>query len=197
MQIKLPYLSICTVGVAPLLEKCRLTSRVVIFREKKFSGTRKRQKFIPLEFHLFCGSENARNSVPSHSAKNEKTQNSVPNHFVEDKKARNFIILFRTILWKKKMLGIPCWIILQKRKHSELHNFSPNHSTEDKKFWNLWWYKFEIFFLKTEWGNVGSWELPHNTNDSLLKGSINIFLKCHHFYDYMIKTHFWNLTSTG
>jgi len=102
LQIKSPYLSICTEGVAPLLEKSRLTSRVIIFREKKFSRTRKRQKFIPLEFHLFCGSENARNSVPSHSAKDEKIQNSVPNHFVEDKKARNFIISLLTIPRKIK-----------------------------------------------------------------------------------------------
>ncbi len=51
------------------------------------NGTQKRWKFwfIPLESRLFRGTENARNSVPSHSAEDKKTGISVPNHFAEDK----------------------------------------------------------------------------------------------------------------
>jgi hypothetical protein len=49
--------------------------RVAIFREKNYSAKTNRRKFwfIPSEFHLFRGTGNARNYVPSHSAE-DKTE---------------------------------------------------------------------------------------------------------------------------
>ncbi len=81
--------------------------RAALFREKIFSfGTRNRGKFvfILLEFRLFRGTENAQ----SHPLKIKKSWNSVPNHIVEGKntKTKMLRIPFRTILQKRKTLGI-------------------------------------------------------------------------------------------
>jgi hypothetical protein len=61
-------------------------------RTKLFRGIQNRRKFYSFrrkEFHVFHGTQNARNSVPSDSAEDKKARNSIPNHFVEDKNARN------------------------------------------------------------------------------------------------------------
>ncbi len=71
------------------------------FSEKKIIPRNREDKFlftfILSEFHLFRGTENARNSVLSHSPEDKKALNSVKNHFVEEKSIRNFEISFRTL----------------------------------------------------------------------------------------------------
>jgi hypothetical protein len=59
-----------------------------------------------MKFRLFPGTENARNSVPSHSAEEKKSSEvrSKPFH--------------------------------KREKHSELRNFDPNHFAEDKNALN-------------------------------------------------------------
>jgi hypothetical protein len=76
------------------------------------------KKIIPqktAEFRLFCGTENARKSVPRHSAEDKKTPNSIPNH-VEEKNTQNCVISYRTIPQNIKMPGILFRTLTQKRK---------------------------------------------------------------------------------
>jgi hypothetical protein len=87
----------------------------------------------------------------SSPSRNRNTRNSVPNRFVEERPTRNFVISFRTIPGKIKMLGIPFRTILQKRKtlrisfqtlssEENLWKLVPNHSRAEKNTW------LQIFF---------------------------------------------------
>jgi hypothetical protein len=104
-------------------------------KKKKFRGTRKRRKFlfIPSEFRLFRGMENARNSVPSRSAEDKK-KTPISNHFVEGQKSSkfhsdntwNFIVLFQTIPWKIIMLGMNSLPNPLAEEKNARNNFVPN-----------------------------------------------------------------------
>jgi hypothetical protein len=67
----------------------QVPTRVAIFREK-YSVENEAEgnfdSFYRNSVCLFRGTENARNTGPSHSAENKKARNSVPKHFVEKKK---------------------------------------------------------------------------------------------------------------
>ncbi len=80
------------------------TTRVTIFREKKYSaehGTDGNFDSFRRNSVFFRGSENARNSVPSHSTEDEKSSE------------------FRSEPFRRR------------EKHSELRNFVSNHSADD------------------------------------------------------------------
>jgi hypothetical protein len=83
--------------------------------------------------------EYARKSI----ANDKKAWNSVPNHFAEEKNTGNFIISFRTILRKVKMLRILFQTISKKRKHLEFR-FEP--LSKRKKFESLRWFLHDAFF---------------------------------------------------
>jgi hypothetical protein len=62
-----------------------------IFREKR------KVCFFPSDFHLFCETENAQNSDPSHSSENKKSAEFRSERFSEEKKSELKVISFRTI----------------------------------------------------------------------------------------------------
>jgi hypothetical protein len=87
-------------------------------RKKLFCGTRNRLNFYSFRRNSSCfaGRNTLGISFRAIAMNVKKAWNSVPKHFIEDKYTRNFLVLFRTIPQKIKMLGIPFKSILQKRK---------------------------------------------------------------------------------
>ena len=101
------------------------------FEGKKIRGTRNRRKFwlIPSEFRLFRGTENARNSVPSHFEEDnknsefrsepfrwiKKARNSVPNHFADE-----------------RTLGTREFVPNHSAENKSARNFVPYHFAEKK-----------------------------------------------------------------
>ncbi len=108
--------------------QCTLTTRVENFRQKKLFRVRRNRRnnwFVPVEFRLFRGTENSRNSIPNFSAEEKNARNSVP--WNENRKK---LSEFRSQPFRGRETArnsVP-WNKIE----ANTWNFAPNHSGEEK-----------------------------------------------------------------
>jgi hypothetical protein len=74
------------------------------------------QTAVPSEFRLFRGREKPRNSVPNNFSEEKNPRNFILNHFSV---VKTFVILFRTISWKKKPLEFRSEPFFEREKPTE------------------------------------------------------------------------------